>query len=49
MNARGTRRPHQRRVRFKPVKIRRGGKSSGCLLLVLALAALPVAVWAVAR
>lgn len=50
MAARGTRRPHPRRVRSKPMRrVSKGGSSSGCLLLVLALAVLPVAIWAVAR
>lgn len=42
MNARGTRRPHSRRPRSKPVKVTRRGGNSGCrktaavLLLVFA-------------
>ena len=44
MNARGTRRPHPRRVRSKPrTRVGKVAKSSkGCAVLVLALVALPV-------
>lgn len=44
MNARATRRPHARRVRSKPIRKAGGGggKSGGCLVLVAALASLPV-------
>lgn len=50
MNARGTRRPHPRRVRSKPVRVtRRAGKAKGCAVLVLAFAggltAVADAVW----
>lgn len=41
MNARGTRRPHSRRVRSKPVRVskRAGNSSSGCVVvLVIGLA-----------
>ena len=45
--ARGTRRPHPRRVRSKPVKFSGSKKSGGCLVLIAALAALPVVMtWA---
>lgn len=37
MNARGTRRPHVRRVRSKPMR-RVSKSSSGCLVMVAALA-----------
>ena len=43
MNARGTRRPHVRRVRSKPVRISGGGgkKSGLCGLVALALLSAP--------
>jgi hypothetical protein len=46
MNARGTRRPHAKRVRSKPVRMKRGGggggkKTSGCGLFLFALISLP--------
>ena len=43
MNARGTRRPHAKRVYKRARKRAGGGKKGGkgCLLLVLALPALP--------
>ena len=44
MNARGTRRPHSRTPRPRKVKISGGGKKGGsCALVLLAMAALPVA------
>lgn len=47
--ARGTRRPHAKRVRSKPVRMKRGGGGSnntGCGLILLALVSLPaVLVW----
>lgn len=55
MNARGTRRPHPRRVRSKPMRrVGKGGaiSSNGCAVLVLAFLAAPpfaFAVWLVAR
>jgi hypothetical protein len=46
MAARGTRRPHPRRVRSKPMRrVSKGASSSGCLLMVLALAAVPALGW----
>lgn len=47
MNARGTRRPHPRRVRPKKVKVsRRAGKSSsGCVLIVAFMLASPLLVF----
>lgn len=49
MNARGTRRPHARRVRSKPVRISGGGgkKSGLCGLVALALLSAPVLLAAV--
>jgi hypothetical protein len=43
MNARGTRRPHPRRVRSKPVKTSRrsNDSSGGCVLLFVFLLTLP--------
>jgi hypothetical protein len=46
VNARGTRRPHPRRVRSKPVKKSwgsggSGNKVSGCALLLILVLALP--------
>ncbi len=42
MAPRGTRRPHAKRVRSKPVRMKRGGgggkKTSGCVLILFALA-----------
>lgn len=55
MNARGTRRPHPRRVRSKPVRTsRRGGGDSttGCAVILFALVASPTlaaALWLVFR
>lgn len=52
MTPRGTRRPHMRRVRSKPVRMGRGGggkKNNGCALLLFFVLALPALVWAVAR
>ncbi len=48
MNARGTRRPHPRRVYRRPRKASRS-KGKSCLLLVFALLALPALIWTVAR
>lgn len=49
MAARGTRRPHVRRVRSKPVRVsRRAARpKAGCAVVVIALAALPtiLAAW----
>lgn len=46
MNARGTRRPHSRRVRPKKVKVsRRAGKSSSGCVLVLFMLASPLLVF----
>lgn len=55
MNARGTRRPHPRRVRPKPVKTSRrsgGGSTTGCALILFALVAAPTVgfgLWLVIR
>ena len=50
MNARGTRRPHAKRVRPKPVRMKRGGGSKkGCGLLLLAFLSLPAVLAWVAR
>jgi hypothetical protein len=53
MNARGTRRPHAKRVRSKPVRMKRGGgggaKGTGCGLFLFALITLPAVVAAVVR
>lgn len=56
MNARGTRRPHPRRVRSKPVRRVKssgdGGKVWGCGLILFAFVASPTlaaVVWMVAR
>lgn len=52
MAPRGTRRPHAKRVRSKPVKLRSGGggsKNKGCGLILFAFAALPAIVAAVLR
>lgn len=55
MNARGTRRPHPRRVRSKPVRTSRRGSDpkTGCAVLVFALTAAPTTLgfglWLVTR
>ena len=53
MTPRGTRRPHARRVRSKPVRMKRGGgggsKNTGCALFLFALITLPALVAAVVR
>lgn len=50
MNARGTRRPHPRRVYRRSRKpSRTAGRSKSCLVLVLAFLALPALIWTVAR
>ncbi len=53
MAPRGTRRPHAKRVRSKPVRMKRGGGgskgTSGCGLFLFALITLPAVVAAVVR